>query len=742
MMLGELTHDLKTLWRVAHSDLRRSASNLVPSKPTTINLLVNDICNSRCVMCHIWKQKRGIELTPTQLSGVLADPLYEQVRYVGISGGEPTLRRDLPQLVEAVCQTLPNLEAVGIITNAIRENDVVERVKHADTMCRKHRKSFNVMVSLDGIGSVHDQVRGRPGNYESAVRVIDRLKNEHDLPLSVGCTVTKVNLWHVDDLLDHCIDRDIYARFRVAEFIQRLYNLGQTAYIRSFDDDEAYHLAMFFTRLEREYETRDAVRRTYRNIADMLLGRPRKTACPYQDSAVVLDCRGQLQYCAPRSGTLGNTLRESSLRLYRDRLSERKRIRKNDCRQCIHDYHAPITLSEYVSVLTDKYARRAMSIRNAIRLSNRLPISRAHAETHRPRRILITGWYGTETVGDKAILGGIIDHYRQQHPDVQFSVSSLYPFVTERTLTELGVAARVIPVYSPAFFRACRSHDEVVMGGGPLMDIAELGVVLTAFTLAASAGRRRVVFGCGLGPLNDVFCTEAVRRILNLADHAEFRDAASARLAYKMTGRQDFRCTADPAQSYVRQRAETLPTPQRQPLLACFLRQWPAGYRGDLSVAEYEHLRDRFEASLGRQIRDTCNRFGLRPALYSMHTFFEGGDDRRFNRAFASQHLADLDPIVVKQPSSVDQIVQAMRGAAACVVMRFHSVLFAHTLGLNFAAIDYTLGGKIHGYLSDHQALDRLITLPDIARADHEQLITAMLSERFTPVQTIMGVAA
>ncbi len=722
-MLIELTRDVRTLVNVAGQDLRRGwLSSYLPAKPTTVNLLVNDICNSRCEMCNIWQQKRDIELTAKQLGKVLSDNLYSRVKYVGVSGGEPTLRPDLPELFGMICKTLPKLKGTGIITNAIRDKDVIERIEASAKVCADRRVDFNVMVSLDGVGQIHDRVRGKDGNFDSAIRVIRDVQERMSLPLSVGCTVTKTNLWHVDELLDYCKRNGIYVRFRVGEFIQRLYNFGQTSFIRNFDDDESYHLAMFFTQLEREYETREAVRRTYRSIAGMLLGKARRTACPYQDQAVVLDCRGELQYCAPKSKVLGSALETSSERLYMGKLAERRRVRKEDCATCIHDYHAPVTAGEWVGGLMDKYARRAMSNKNALRLSNRLPVLAGQNEVVGPRRVLITGWYGTETVGDKAILGGIINGYREKYPDAEFTVSSLYPLVTERTLRELDESAQVVSVYGPRFLNACRCADEVVMGGGPLMDIGELGVVLTAFAVAAANGRRRVVYGCGVGPLQDVFCIDAVKRILTLADEITLRDQASVRWARRLTDRKDITCVGDPAGDYVLTRKAALPQPERKPVLACFLRQWPAGYRGDRSVEEYNQLRDRFEKNLGEQIRHACESMGLRPALYSMHCFFEGCDDRRFNRRFALEHLQGLDPLVEQRPSSVDSIIQAMRGAAGCISMRFHSVLFAHTLGLNYLAIDYTLGGKINGFLKDHDAGDHMLALTEVAEGDSDLL--------------------
>lgn len=728
-MLSELIQDGRTLVGVVGQDLRRGLSSYLPVKPTTVNLLVNDICNSRCEMCNIWQQKRDVELNPNQLGSVLRDRLYSRVNYVGVSGGEPTLRKDLPELFSTICKALPNLKGTGIITNAIRDQEVIERVEASAKVCADRRVDFNVMVSLDGVAAVHDRVRGKTGNFDSAIRVIRDIQGRMKLPLSVGCTVTKTNLWHVEELLDYCKQHNIYARFRVGEFIQRLYNFGQTSYIRGFDDDESYHLAMFFTKLEREYETRDAVRRTYRSIAGMLTGRPRRTACPYQDQAVVLDCRGQLQYCAPKSDIIGNAMDQSSEKLYLGKLGERRRVRKNDCATCIHDYHAPVTTREWVQGLAEKYTRRALSIKNAIRLSNRLPVIRSHAETIGRRKVLITGWYGTETVGDKAILGGIIQKYRRRYPDVEFTISSLYPLITERTLRELAIEAEIVPVYSPRFFKACWTHDEVVMGGGPLMDVGELGVVLAAFAVAASNGKKRTVYGCGVGPLQDVFCTDAVKRILMLADEVTLRDRASVVYARKLTGARGYRYIVDPAADYVGSRGQYLAATGQEPVLACYLREWPAGYRGSRSVEEYEQLRDRFEKKLGLQIRQLCQAKGLRPALYSMHCFFEGCDDRRFNHRFAERYLQGLDPLIELKPSSVDSIIQSMRSASACLTMRFHSVLFAHTLGMDFLAVDYTLGGKIKGFLRDQSALKRIVSLTDISDGD-----SGLLAKKFDAV--------
>jgi MoaA/NifB/PqqE/SkfB family radical SAM enzyme len=352
---------------------RKYWAQYFPRKPRVINLLVNDICNSHCSMCMIWKRKREHEVTPQELMQILSDPLFARVRSVGVSGGEPTLRADLPQLYEAICQKLPNLQSVSIITNAINPDQVIERILRSASVCRSYRVNFGVMVSLDGVGEIHDLQRGRKGNFDTALQVIRYFRDQSDIPVSVGCTITKQNLWAVDELLEFCQSEGIGAHFRIAEFINRLYNENEKDVIRNFTPVEAYHLGLFFMKLDLQYERRTEVRRTYRSIQKMLVGEADRTiGCPYQSRAVVLDTRGQMQYCAPKSLIIGNALEESAGVIFKSKLAERRRILAQECPNCIHDYHSDPTAAELKTRLISVFWRKVLSLgtmRRVVKLS-------------------------------------------------------------------------------------------------------------------------------------------------------------------------------------------------------------------------------------------------------------------------------------------------------------------------------------------------------------------------------------
>ncbi|MCM1983487.1 polysaccharide pyruvyl transferase family protein [Lyngbya confervoides BDU141951] len=55
-----------------------------------------------------------------------------------------------------------------------------------------------------------------------------------------------------------------------------------------------------------------------------------------------------------------------------------------------------------------------------------------------------------------------------------------------------------------------------------------------------------------------------------------------------------------------------------------------------------------------------------------------------------------------------------MHHARLNICMRFHSALFAETLGVPYIAIDYTGGGKIKAFLEGEDKLNQMVSLTEI----------------------------
>lgn len=687
---------------------------------TEINLNANDVCNSHCVMCNIWQQGERYEFTPSDLETILKDPLYKHVKSIGVTGGEPTLRKDLSLIYESIFNVLPDIENVSTITNCINQEEVKERIDEVIGVCKKYNKPFSMMISLDGVSGVHEKVRGTKGNFDSAINVYKYFASK-GINIVTGTTISKINVWEVDELLDYLKENKMYGRFRVAEFINRLYNENNKSIIRNFDEDETYHLILFFYKLIHTFEDNESFQRTYKSIISVLSGNGRLIGCPYHAKGLSLNSRGELAYCAPKSKIIGEALKESSYKIFKDNLNEKMRIFNDDCYSCIHDYHAPITYREKKIELEEEYWKSIINLNSQTKISK---LDKIAATSKGLNQIFITGWYGTETVGDKAILGQIINELKEKYSNnVPIIISSIYPLITQRTLKELNVSdAYVVQVYSEEFISYIKGSEYIVMGGGPLMDLDVLAIPLTAFRIAKRNSKTTIIYGCGLGPLYKPHYIEAVKELLNISDFIKLRDQKSIDIARDWLNKDiKIELTGDPARKYLRKYTENKTEKSEKKILMCFLRELTYEYSNGLPYDEFEVLKQDFETSLVNYIKKKALEIDADEVRFDhMHNFFCGMDDRDFSRHLIRTYFKDFSiPISYnKKLSTIESVTDAMSISTHNICMRFHSVVFAETLGTEYTAIDYTQGGKILNFLKDNNKLDMMLSINDLIH-DH-----------------------
>ena len=147
-----------------------------------------------------------------------------------------------------------------------------------------------------------------------------------------------------------------------------------------------------------------------------------------------------------------------------------------------------------------------------------------------PERILLCGWYGTETLGDKATLGGILDVVRKRWPGVAVDLASLEPRsrMTVRQMPDLRIE-RVLTLGEAFATVAAAQYRAVAIAGGPLMSsIPWCTHLLEIFAAAKQVGTKCLLAGCGIGPLYVEYRNAAIKHLLELADEVVLRDQGSA----------------------------------------------------------------------------------------------------------------------------------------------------------------------------------------------------------------------
>jgi len=148
---------------------------------------VTSLCNARCAHCFYPINTKKPELTLEEIDRLTRT--LPPIRLLLISGGEPFLRRDLPEILRLYFERC-RFFSVNVPTNGFSA-DVIGGM--TEEICRiSPALSLGVTVSLDGFREFHDRVRAVPGLFDKALGVLDTLLSmSRRLPnLTVSVTTT------------------------------------------------------------------------------------------------------------------------------------------------------------------------------------------------------------------------------------------------------------------------------------------------------------------------------------------------------------------------------------------------------------------------------------------------------------------------------------------------------------------------------------------------------------------------
>ena len=156
-------------------------------------------CNARCTHCFYYKNlnKKRNELTLEEIEKLCKS--MGNVYYLGLTGGEPFLREDLPEIVHTYYK-YNNVKNLFIPTNGSIPNKIFNQSKKILKLCPK--LSFSINISLDGLEKDHDKIRGMKGSFSKAVQTYNELKNLKRINTSFVVTVSTLNQYKLTELKD------------------------------------------------------------------------------------------------------------------------------------------------------------------------------------------------------------------------------------------------------------------------------------------------------------------------------------------------------------------------------------------------------------------------------------------------------------------------------------------------------------------------------------------------------------
>ena len=168
--------------------------------PTYLIFQVTSACNSLCETCFNWRDESAgagmKELTTDEIE--LASRSMGYLQYVTLGGGEPFLRNDLEDIC-AIFYRNNKTRYFSIPTNGLLPSVIAERTKNILFKCPN--AVLRVSLSIDGIGELHDAIRGTQGNFskaEETYALLNGLRKRHaNLEVLANTTFCSRNQDHI-----------------------------------------------------------------------------------------------------------------------------------------------------------------------------------------------------------------------------------------------------------------------------------------------------------------------------------------------------------------------------------------------------------------------------------------------------------------------------------------------------------------------------------------------------------------
>jgi sulfatase maturation enzyme AslB (radical SAM superfamily) len=347
------------------------ASKLHAIRPTVLIYNCTWVCDARCTMCSNWKWgDRKSDMTLAQLEPVLDTPFWGAVENLNISGGEPTTRNDLPEMVELFQRHLPRLRKIGINTTGLTPQRAIPMLTRIVEFCASKKILISIRVSLDGIGDVHNQVRAVRNGFDKAQKTIEAmqtLSREHAcFSFGIASTIFGTNMQDAENILAWARTKNLDVVFNMLRFTDAmLHNKELEEKIRFHEREEQFMRKFFLDRVQEE-SVLSGQAFMYLHYADMISnGYHRTMPCPFQRQGLLLNPNGDLHYCE-NSQKLGNVLDEGADALYfrAENLEHREQIKKQTCPTCLSPCQVNVgAMKQFIPYA--KFLKRAYEVKRA-----------------------------------------------------------------------------------------------------------------------------------------------------------------------------------------------------------------------------------------------------------------------------------------------------------------------------------------------------------------------------------------
>jgi len=318
------------------------ASAIHPIRPTVLIYNCTFVCDARCTMCNNWKRgNRKEDMTLAEIDGAMDHEFWGAVENLNISGGEPTTRNDLPEMVEMFHKRLPRLRKIGINTTGLTPHRAIPMLTRIVEFCVSKGLLISIRVSLDGIGDIHNEVRQVKRGFDKACQTIEAmqaLSEKHPMfSFGIASTIFATNLEDARNILAWARTKKLDVVFNMLRFTDNMLGNRDLEESVGFKEREEEFMRQFFLERVQEESVLSGQAFMYLHYADMIAnGYIRTMPCPFRSQGLLLNPNGDLFYCE-NSDLLGNVLDTNAEALYfkAENLAHRAAFEGGICKNCL-----------------------------------------------------------------------------------------------------------------------------------------------------------------------------------------------------------------------------------------------------------------------------------------------------------------------------------------------------------------------------------------------------------------------
>jgi MoaA/NifB/PqqE/SkfB family radical SAM enzyme len=158
-------------------------SRLITHVPFVLAHSITYGCNAQCKMCTYWRMSYRMkeDLPTSEVKNLLQEAYSFGMRSYYVFGGEPLVRRDLPEIL-SFARSLGFLTMIN--TNGSLLRDLAEKLGP--------NLDF-AFVSLDYPNEYHDVIRGRSGSFREVLDGIAALHENGGTKVTLVTTISRLN---------------------------------------------------------------------------------------------------------------------------------------------------------------------------------------------------------------------------------------------------------------------------------------------------------------------------------------------------------------------------------------------------------------------------------------------------------------------------------------------------------------------------------------------------------------------